>query len=280
MSIPDEVKLKGLAGEDGGRLSLLGPGPTVQVTLDAWRATRRLQELEFELARALTRRHAGRTTCEVPAHALFPQMLAAVRQFVRDRVELMGNTDLRDVFLDPYFSWALETLNEAVVPDEADSVEIPRFEALRGAGSTGDVDFWTSRPVRESERSHLNWVVMDTHQWEQTTAFYLDSDPHVVAFVKNFNLGFALPYGVRGEAHEYLPDFLARLTLRDGEVGTLILETKGYDTLAEVKQAGAQRWVAAVNAEGSHGRWAYRLIRNPGEAPAAVRSAAEELRAP
>lgn len=126
------------------------------------------------------------------------------------------------------------------------------------------MDFWTSKPVRESERSHLNWVVMDTERWEQTAALYLDSDGHVVAFVKNFNLGFAIPYSHNGH--------------RDGnEVGTLILETKGYDPLAEVKAAAARRWVAAVNADGSYGRWAYRLVNNPGDVPAAIRGAAEEL---
>jgi type III restriction enzyme len=108
--------------------------------------------------------------------------------------------------------------------------------------------------VRESERSHLNWVVMDTEKWEQTAAFYLDSDEHVVGFVKNFNLGFAIPYSYNGEAKEYIPDFLARLQMDGRELGTLILETKGYDPLASAKEAGARRWVAAVNADCSHGR--------------------------
>lgn len=65
---------------------------------------------------------------------------------------------------------------------------------------------------------------------------------------------------------------------RDGkEVGTLILENKGYDPLASAKEAGARRWVAAVNAEGSYGRWAYRLIKSPTDTPEAVRAAADEL---
>jgi len=191
----------------------------------------------------------------------------------------MGRTDRKDVFLDPYFSWAVEALTDAIGPDDAASPEIPRYEAHRGAGSTRDVDFWTSKPVRESGRSHLNWVVMDTERWEQTTAFYLDTDAHVVAFVKNFNLGFAIPYSHDGDAREYLPDFLARLRVGEREVGTLILETKGHDPLAEVKAAGAARWVAAVNADGSRGLWAYRLVKNPTDTPAAVASAAEELQA-
>ena len=42
---------------------------------------------------------------------------------------------------------------------------------------------------------------------------------------------------------------------------------------------GARRWAAAVNAEGSYGRWAYRMITSPTDTPAAVRSAVEELAA-
>jgi type III restriction enzyme len=41
----------------------------------------------------------------------------------------------------------------------------------------------------------------------------------------------------------------------------MILETKGYDPLEEVKVHAAERWVAAVNAEGSYGTWVYRLTK-------------------
>jgi len=40
----------------------------------------------------------------------------------------------------------------------------------------------------------------------------------------------------------------------------LILETKGYDLLKDVKRGAAERWVAAVNADGSFGRWRYVLV--------------------
>ena len=220
-NIPDEVKMKGLATEEGGRLSLMGPGKTDEVTLRAWRETKRIQELDFELARTLTRRYAKSPTCEIPTHALFPQMLTAVREFLEQKVQPMGRTDRKDVFLDPYFSWSVETMAEAIVPDDSESPELPRYEVHRGAGSTRDIDFWTSKPVRESERSHLNWVVMDTDRWEQTTAFYLDGDEHVVAFVKNFNLGFAIPYSYNGEAKEYIPDFLCRHGIQRLSAGAL-----------------------------------------------------------
>ena len=40
------------------------------------------------------------------------------------------------------------------------------------------------------------------------------------------------------------------------------------------------RWVAALNAEGSYGRWTYRLIKSPTDTPEAVRPAAEKLAGP
>jgi len=58
-----------------------------------------------------------------------------------------------------------------------------------------------------------------------------------------------------------MPDFIIRL--KGGSPLHVILETKGYDPLEDVKRAAAERWVAAVNAEGSYGRWAYRIERKP-----------------
>jgi type III restriction enzyme len=42
----------------------------------------------------------------------------------------------------------------------------------------------------------------------------------------------------------------------------LILETKGFDELADVKRAAAERWVAAVNADRQFGRWRFEMVRS------------------
>ena len=63
--------------------------------------------------------------------------------------------------------------------------------------------------------------------------------------------------------HDYIPDFLARL--KTDPVLHLILETKGYDPLEEVKTAATHRWVNAVNAEGSCGQWRYVIVHKVGE---------------
>ena len=80
----------------------------------------------------------------------------------------------------------------------------------------------------------------------------------MVAFVKNQALGFTIPYLHSGGAHEYVPDFIAVL---DNGVH-LILEPKGYDALEGVKAQAAERWVAAVNADGRYGDWRYAVARN------------------
>jgi type III restriction enzyme len=53
----------------------------------------------------------------------------------------------------------------------------------------------------------------------------------------------------------------------------LILETKGYDPLAEIKEQAARRWTAAVNAHGRHGRWDFQMVRRVGEVRAAIDAA-------
>lgn len=83
--------------------------------------------------------------------------------------------------------------------------------------------------------------------------------------MKNAGLGFAIPYLYNGQMHDYVPDFIVRM--KGQPLVNLILETKGYDPLAEVKRAAAERWIAAVNAEGSHGEWAYRMVRSTTEVP-------------
>ena len=73
--------------------------------------------------------------------------------------------------------------------------------------------------------------------------------------MKNQSFGFAIPYLHASGGHEYTPDFIILL----GNGIHLILETKGYDELEEVKAQAAERWVAAVNADGRYGEWRYAI---------------------
>ena len=238
--IPPEVEMKSLSINNQGRMSLSGPGRVSDATLAEYRAKRRLQELVFELAAALTRDYHAQASCEAPAHALFPQMVVIVQRYLKEKVIVEPPADIKDLFLAPYYGWLVERLVEGIRPDasEGEAPEIPRYESNRGPGSTAEVDFWTSREPKEVIRSHVNYVVPDTLRWEQSAAYYIDRHPAVEAFVKNAGLGFAIPYLHNGQMHDYVPDFIIRL--RTDPPVHLILETKGFDPLEEVKRAAAE----------------------------------------
>lgn len=277
--IPDDVLTKGLSWTEEGKPTLYGPGKTQHDTLEQWRNTHRRQELEYELAKAIAMRFADTEKCRIPLHRLFPQILSVVRKFVNEKVELKGSSDVRDVFANPYFGWAVESIGEAIEPlkEGGQEPEVPIYDNTRPPGSTGEVDFWTAKEVREITKSHVNYVVADTRRWEQSAAYYLDTSALVYSFVKNEGLGFAIPYLVNGQPRDYVPDFLVRLQDEGKILGTLILETKGYDPTEEHKRAAALRWVKAVTSDGKYGRWAYRVTANPAEVPAILSDAVKEL---
>jgi type III restriction enzyme len=74
--------------------------------------------------------------------------------------------------------------------------------------------------------------------------------------------------------HDYIPDFIVRLKT-DPPIH-LIIETKGYDEKEEVKVAAARRWVAAVNADGSYGRWEYGVAKKPTDVIGIIGKSAQE----
>ncbi|MCD6296122.1 MAG: type III restriction endonuclease subunit R, partial [Deltaproteobacteria bacterium] len=265
MNIPPEVQMKAAIPNNSGRPSLMGPGKLEDVTLNPFRSHRRRQELIFELATTLARDYTSQGNCELPAHALFPQLMRIVDQYLNEKVTVRPPADLMDVFLSPYYGWVIERLVQAIRPDtsQGETPEVPKYERHRKPGTTDEVDFWTSRDVREVERCHLNYAVADTKRWEQSATYYIDTHRATGAFVKNSGLGFAIPYFHNGEPHDYVPDFIIRLNVEKDLPCHLILETKGFDQLEDVKKAAAERWIKAVNVDGTFGHWQYAVARKP-----------------
>jgi len=101
--IPPEVEMKGLSINNKGRMSLSGPGRISSASLAEYRAKRRLQELIFDLAGALTRDYVRQAKCEAPAQVLFPQMMAIVQRYVKEKVYAEPPSDKKDLFLAPYY---------------------------------------------------------------------------------------------------------------------------------------------------------------------------------
>lgn len=74
-----------------------------------------------------------------------------------------------------------------------------------------------------------------------------------------------------------MPDFLIRLKSDEEKACHLILETKGFDPLEEVKRAAAERWVKAVNADGTFGHWQYAIARGPEEVARCIDEACRHI---
>ena len=126
--------------------------------------------------------------------------------------------------------------------------------------STGDVPVWyTGRPCRDAERSHISHCVCDSG-WEAEAAAALDRSPHVAAWVKNDHLGFEILYLYKGVVRRFLPDFLIGLT--NGR--RLVLEVKGEDSdRNRTKRRFLAEWVRGANADGRFGRWASDVLLDP-----------------
>jgi type III restriction enzyme len=269
LNIPPEVQMKATLPSNQGRPCIDGPGKLELLTLNPYRLNRREQELIFAISRDIAKDFHNRSKSEIPIHALFPQILNIVRKYIFSKVDPVAPAQRMDVYMSPYYGLAMESLSNAIHPDTSknEPSEVPRYEQHRGPGTTAEVDIWTTKEVWPVEKSHLNYVVADTRRWEQSASYFIDTHPRVEAFVKNAGLGFAVPYFHNGQPHDYIPDFIVKLRskVEGGKSLNLILETKGFDVLEEVKVAAANRWVAAVNADGKFGTWRYAIAKKPTE---------------
>ena len=175
LHIPTEIEMRGLCMTDRGRLTMSGPGRASQADLEEFRKRHRTQQLMFGCAQRLTREYCAQPGATIAPHTLSPQLVPVVERYLRELVEVMYGGNLKDAFLSPHFSWLIEVLCGHLRPDQAqgEAPEIPRYEENRMEGSTADMDTWTSKDVREVVRSHVNFVIADTQQWEKAAAFIL-----------------------------------------------------------------------------------------------------------
>jgi type III restriction enzyme len=233
-----------------------------------------LQTIIFEISRNITRgltdglATAGQPKLKnIARHQLFPQVFKLVNEYVETRIDFRG-LDKREIGLETYSRKILDLLLTAIEPDnqEGEPPLLPRLNRYKAKGSTTDVHFTTKKPVRGTIKSHVNLVVADTKTWEQSAAYFLESSPLVISYVKNTSgLEFNIPYEFDGvSGHYYVPDFIVRLT--NGV--SLILEIKGEnDSKDDAKHQAAKRWVKAVNNWGEMGTWAFDVCRDVQRVP-------------
>ena len=132
-------------------------------------------------------------------------------------------------------------------------------------GSTAHVRFNTSKELRwetngPPPKNHVNWVILDS-EWEAEFCRVAEKHPQVVAYTKNHNLGFEVPYRYGSETRRYRPDFIVLVDDGHGpdDLLNLIVEIKGYrkEDAKEKKSTMETYWVPGVNHLKTYGRWAF-----------------------
>jgi hypothetical protein len=158
-AIPPQSELAAMLNQ--GRPAALTPGGLSRVDLRPYRRDHREQQLCFQMAADLTRHYVAQGRCEAPPHALFPQLLAIIQRYIKEKVDPLPPTQRIDAFLS-YYGWILERLLAAISPDTAagEEPEIPDLDRHRPC-ATADISLFTAKRVREAVRSHVNLVVID-----------------------------------------------------------------------------------------------------------------------
>jgi type III restriction enzyme len=124
----------------------------------------------------------------------------------------------------------------------------PVFNYYNKFSSTKHVNGNTTKDVYATQKSHVNYVVMDS-DWEGIAAKTLEELPQVISYVKNQFLGFAIPYVKEGKDKNYFTDFIVQCKGRDGNIKNLMIEISGFSKdKAEKKWFVENRWIPAVNA--------------------------------
>ncbi|EHK54476.1 BPTD_3080 family restriction endonuclease [Allomesorhizobium alhagi] len=161
-------------------------------------------------------------------------------------------------------------------PDGSSGALLPILNPYNPEGTTRHVDFNTSKTTvlaTRADKCHLNFVVYD-QAWEAGLAARLEGMSEVIAYAKNHNLSFEVPYEFGGETLRYRPDYIVRINDGAAEPLNLVIELKGQRDEKDAAKAETMRniWVPAVNNFGRFGRWGFLELNDvPYDAAARIR---------
>jgi type III restriction enzyme len=195
---------------------------------------------------------------------LFPQLKRIVEEYVTKHVVLKDNMHPGFLLLSQYTQDAITKIQQAITKSVPSKKILPILTRYDHIGSTKYVEFATTKPVYPTVKSHINYVVADTETWEQGVAKKLEDMDEVESYVKNQGLDFYIPYEYRGMTRSYMPDFIAQIRRKDGNMLNLLIEVTGERRAEKKMKVDTARnfWVPAVNNSGEFGEWAFLEIQD------------------
>jgi type III restriction enzyme len=203
---------------------------------------------------------------EEPKLHLFGQLKRITREWLDSCLTCKGGTYPALLMYEDLAEMACNRITAAITMALQGSRPIKALlDPYNPSGSTAHVRFPTSKLDRwdtsgPPPKNHVNWVVLDS-QWEAELCRVVEAHPRVVAYTKNHNLGFEVPYRYGSEVRRYRPDFIVRVDDGHGpdDLLNLVIETKGYrrEDAKDKKLTMETYWVPGVNNLKSFGRWAF-----------------------
>lgn len=235
-------------------------GETADFTL-AHLADTRPATIQLRLADRIVRRRLTNDG-EVPNPALIMEMRKIVRRWMGEHLVCKGDTQPAQLLYHDIAERVADRIMAAITrASEGGNRVLAMLDPYNAEGSTAHVGFNTSQDRYETTpRCHVNYAIADS-DWELEFCRVADSHDRVLAWVKNHNLGFEVPYQAGGEARRYRPDFILRVD--DGRGAddplNLVVEIKGFRGEDAKDKAETMRtyWVPGVNNLGTRGRWAF-----------------------
>lgn len=237
----------------------------------------RLNKVDFRLAALLMEKYFNDEQSSKPW--LFPQLLTIVREWRETCLTCKDNAFPQMLLMVALAHNAVDKIYRAVTPGaEGEKTLLPILRPYDALGSTRYVDFDTARDVYRTrrEKSHISHVVLDSG-WEGKLAEVIEDElDEVIHYVKNFQLGFSIPYTFNGQEKSYLPDYILRVDDGYGkdDLLNLIIEVSGEarkDKAAKVETA-RNLWIPAINNHSGFGRWAFLEIVDPWDAKNTIRA--------
>jgi type III restriction enzyme len=159
---------------------------------------------------------------------------------------------------------AAERIKQAITESQqGDKTVKAILDPYNPSGSTAHVNFNTSKTTRwktDPRKCHVNWVIADS-DWEAEFCRVAEAHPRVLAYGKNHNLGFEVPYLLGGQKKRYIPDFIVRIDDGRGpdDPLNLVVEISGYPKGNKTDKAGTMNayWAPGVTNLKTYGRWAF-----------------------
>jgi type III restriction enzyme len=210
---------------------------------------KRDQELIYQITKALIKFHFSDDE-ENPRFQNFNKLKNIVQEWYNKKVLVLNIDDPRSkkflFFEDP--KKIVDHIARGINPHHNTTEYIrPMFNYYNKFSSTKYVNGNTSKDVYPTNKSHINYVAMDS-EWEAICAKTLEEIDVVESYVKNQFLGFAIPYIKDGTDRLYYPDFIAKVKSKNGALKNLMIEISGMSKdKAEKKWFVENRWIPAVN---------------------------------